>query len=141
MCCDTISVLVSSPVQFFGAKSGLEGVSPYRGNKLQPFASGISAFQIMPEFDVLFIFFPAQKNLATIAQGGEIQQAAAKVFDLDLSPAKFLQRLLTFRQGLNRLIDKLAAGVIANGQHGGDDLIQGLKKFLARFQLPEPLPH
>jgi hypothetical protein len=48
--------------------------------------------------------------------------------------------LLALRQGLDQLIDRFAAGVIALGQQGGDALVQGLEALLAGLQFQEPLP-
>jgi hypothetical protein len=65
----------------------------------EPFASAVAGFQIVPEFDVLLVLFPAQKNFPAVAQGGEIQQAAAEVLDLNLPPAELLQRFAGIAPG------------------------------------------
>src|ERR1700722_18723229 len=110
-------------------------------NWLEAFPAAVAGFQVVPEFDVLFVLFPAQKTLAALSQGVEIQRAAAEVFDLNLAPAEFLEDLLAAGQCFDQLIDRLAAHIVAILEQGGDTLLQGLEAILKSLQLRELLAH
>ena len=74
---------------FFGGPQRFLGSPPPAGI-LQPFAPGVTRIQVVPEFDVILVFLPAQKDLSAADNGGKIDQPALKVLDLDLPSVEFL---------------------------------------------------
>ena len=48
---------------------------------LEAFAAGVAGVEVVPEFDVFLILFPAEKDFFAADDGGEIQEAAVDVFD------------------------------------------------------------
>src|SRR5512142_1007928 len=83
---------------------------------LQPFAPGVAGVELVPVFDIFLVLFPAEEHLASADDGGEIDEAAFDVFDLDLAAIEFEQQLAGFGHGAHPAIDGLAADVGALSQ-------------------------
>src|ERR1017187_7673834 len=52
-----------------------------RSQVLQPFAPAEAGVEVVPEFDVFLVLFPAKKNLFAPHDGGKINQAALQILD------------------------------------------------------------
>src|SRR5437870_13772306 len=96
--------------------------------------------QIVPELDVLLVLFPAEKNLLAAEDGGEIDQSAVEVFDLDLPLLKFPQGSFDVGQGSDPLIDRLAARVVAACEQAVQSLVVPAEPFAQPGKSFQPLP-
>ncbi len=105
----------------------------------EAFAACVAGFEVVPELDVFLVFFPAEKDFPAVAQGGEIDQAAAQVLDLDFPALEMLESLLDFADGAQQLVDRFTAGVIAARRQGANAFVEGVEAFLGGFQIGQPL--
>ena len=115
----------------------------------------------MPEFNVVFILFPTEKDFFAADNGGKIDQPAIEVFELDFARFKFAGDLLQLAKSFDPGIDFLSAQIAAISEKffevtvGFDEpaanLLQLLEpfadggqqssRFFARVVLLEPVPH
>ena len=51
--------------------------------RLEAFAAGVAAIDVVPELDVGLVEFPAEEDFVAVAKVGEIEEAAFEVLDLD----------------------------------------------------------
>src|SRR5437870_9343899 len=89
---------------------------------LKFFAAGVSAREVMPEIDVLFVEFPTKKNFLVVAQSGKIDQATVEIFDLNLAALELLQEGLNVGQASHAPVNVGAADVPALREEGRDPL-------------------
>src|ERR1039457_4406646 len=64
-----------------------------RSQALQPFAPAEAGIEVVPEFDVFLVLFPAKKNLFAPHDGGKINQTALQILDENPAALKFSQNL------------------------------------------------
>src|SRR6266542_2885956 len=108
-------------------------------NDSEALASGIAGIQIVPELDVRFVLFPAEKNLLVPEEGREINQAAFQVLDMNLPLLKFVQSFFDVRHRFHPVVDRVAAGISPAGKHAGQPPVVAVELF-ARFGKPlQPL--
>ena len=55
---------------------------------LEAFAARVAGFNVVPEFNVVLVLFPAQENLPPLAHRGKINQAAVEILDLNFAGAR-----------------------------------------------------
>src|ERR1039458_5328952 len=77
-----------------------------RSRALQPFAPAEAGVEVMPEFDVFLVLFPAKKNLFAPHDGGKINQAALQILDENPAALKFGQNLLHVRERANPVVHR-----------------------------------
>ena len=92
----------------------------------KPLASGETGFEVVPEFDIVFVRFPTEKNFASADDGREINQSTVQVFDKDLPPLEVDENLLHVCEGANPVIYGFAADI---GGLGGQLAQAFLKAF------------
>ncbi len=76
---------------------------------LQWLSARITRIYVVPEFDVVLIFFPAEKNFLAADERGKIHEAARQVLDDDFAVREALQQALDFAEQFDGLIDEVAA--------------------------------
>ena len=94
----------------------------------------------MPELDVFLVLLPAEKDLASADNSGEIDETAGNVLDENLSLLKFGKNLLKVGEGADPLIDGFAAGVAAEFRHAAQPFIKALEVGAEAIQGIQPLP-
>ena len=82
----------------------------------EAFAAGVAGVEVVPEFDVVFVLFPAEENFFAANKGGEVDKAAIDVFDLDFAGLEFEEEFFDVGHGLDPDVDDFAADVGA-GSH------------------------
>src|SRR5579862_444988 len=107
--------------------------------KLQSFASAITALKVVPEFHVLLILLPAEKNLPAADDCREIHQPAFQVLDEYLAPLKLGQNFLHVRQGADLIIDGLAARVVPLFHQGAEALFMPFEELAQLREALQPL--
>src|SRR5437764_14719709 len=58
----------------------------------------IARLEVMPEFDIVLVLFPAKENFASADNCGKINQTPVEVFHLNLSRVKLAQQPLELRE-------------------------------------------
>ena len=96
--------------------------------------------QIVPELNVLFVLFPAEKDFLAVEDGRKINQAAVEVFDLNLAPLKFGQRSFDVGCHTDPAIDGLATHIISARHQTGQALVAVAELLAQGGKLLEPLP-
>ena len=106
---------------------------------LQPLSSGVTGVEVVPELDILLALLPAEEDLVAGEDGGEIDQAAIQVLDLDFTPIELEENLLDAGEGPDPLVDQITAEVAAWGGQGAEAFF-GFVEFGAELdQFFEPL--
>src|SRR5262245_41125908 len=82
----------------------------------EAFAAGVAGVEVVPEFDVIFILFPAEEHFFTANEGGEVDEAAIDVFNLDFAALKFEEEFFDVAHGPDPGVDDGTAKVGA-GRH------------------------
>jgi len=117
------------------AKAGL-GHAP-----LKRFAAGVAGVEVVPELDVFFVLFPAEKDFLAADEGREVEQAALKIFDLNFALVKFHENLAQLGHGANPSIDVFAAQVAAGLHQGGQTFFLFFEVLAKLGDSFEPKPH
>src|ERR1051325_10189648 len=107
---------------------------------LQPFPPGIARVKIVPELDIVFVLFPAEKDFLAVTDGRKINQTAVDVFDLNLAPLEFFQGGFEVGRCPDPAIDGFAAHVIAAGHQAGEALVAVVELLAQGGEVFEPLP-
>src|SRR5581483_6356840 len=79
---------------------------PTPRSSLEGFAAGVAGLEIMPVFNVRFVFFPAEKDFLTVADGGKVDEAAIGVFDLNLAGGEFLEDVFAVGEGADEVVGR-----------------------------------
>src|SRR6267143_3822094 len=108
---------------------------------LQSLAPAVAGVEVVPEFDVFLVLFPAQENFLAADDGWEIQQAAFQVLDHDLALLKLPQYLLSVGERANPVVDEFAAHVVAGIHQAAEALVKSLQFATQMIQLLQPLAH
>ena len=116
-----------------------EGPAPFQLSK--PFAAGVAGVEVVPEFDVVLVFFPAQKNLAPADDRREVQQPAINVLDHDFPALEFIHRSAKIRHGPRPFVDQVAAGIATGLHERAEPFIVFQQKIPRLFQLQQPFPN
>src|SRR5208283_3077242 len=117
-------------------RTGLAGQSPAikpagrrHSQALQPLATAEAGVEVVPEFDIFLVLFPAEENLFAAQDGGKINQAALQILDENPAALKFGKNLLHVRERANPVVHRFAADVIP-------PLRQTAQAFVEAFQFP-----
>jgi len=94
--------------------------------ELQRLTAGVAGVEMVPEIDVIFIFFPAKKNFLTLANRRKINQAAIQILELDFAVVKLKEDIFDFGHGSYPTIDEVSTLIAAGGQQGAEYLLVSL---------------
>src|SRR5437867_4472385 len=102
---------------------------------LQLLPGRVAGVQVVPILDVVLVLFPAEKHFAAAEDGGEIDEAALGILDLNLALVELEQQFLESHQAPEPLVDGVAAQVRAGGKLASnalvvtDDALEGAVEF------------
>src|SRR5215831_3073107 len=106
----------------------------------QPFPARITRVELVPEFDVVLVFFPTEKNFASADDRREIQEAAFDVLDEDLPLLKFPEHFAHGGQSPDPAIDLLAADVASAFHNRAQVLFVFFQLIAQAVEVLQPLP-
>ena len=78
-------------------------------------ASGETGINLVPEFHIILVFFPAQENLRPPMSAGKSTRPRCRSLIKNFPVLEFLKQLSDYRVYLDGLIDQFAAGVLSRG--------------------------
>src|SRR5213078_346985 len=108
---------------------------------LQSLASAVTGVEVVPEFDVFLILFPAQENLLAADDGREIHQAAFEVLDHDLALLELAEDFLRLGEGANPVVDQFAADVVPGIHQAAESRVKSFQLAPQMIKPLQPLPH
>ena len=111
------------PTVFLSSKSALIATC----NCLEPLASGEARVEVVPEFDVRLVLFPAEKDFLAADDGREIHQSALQILDENPPALEFGEHSLHVRQRANPVVDCLAADVTPLLRQAAQALVKTLQ--------------
>src|SRR5690348_8470200 len=96
---------------------------------LQAFPPAKPRVQVVPEFNIVLVLFPAQEHLAAADDGREINQPALEVFDENLAALEFGKDFLHIRQGADPVVYRVTADVVALSRQAAQAFVVAVEVF------------
>src|SRR5262249_9788215 len=107
----------------------------------QPFTSRVAGIEVVPEFDVVFVFFPAEKHFLAANDRGKVDQSAFDVLDENLAAFKFGQQFPRLGHRSDPAVDDWPSGIVALLEHRADTLFVLVQLLPQLGEAFEPLTH
>ena len=96
----------------------------------QSLAPGETRVKVVPELDVILVLLPAQEDFPAAHHGGEINQAAIQVLELNVQLTETGEALLDAGQVLDPFIDEFPARIGASRQQLAETFLASIRKVL-----------